>query len=201
MTALRSIKVYCQIGVYLLLLETAEDKGVSLSQLMLDAAIAQYLTPRRSGPRRRPIAPQSGLESPETPGSKPEGNLSSEEDKPAKAPKKLGQGLGVLREIPQTPAGNLDTALPMHVDNLVVRFGGDRALKARLMQLGGRGRELWEGSLPHARRVAKLTSEKDPDGLSWFPVDETRAMWRVTSVTEWVSARLLQGLEPLPPEP
>lgn len=70
--------------------------------------------------------------------------------------------------------------LPVHRDRLRERLvGNPREVGPVLATVGGRGDDLYLGSYNSALKVAASTAKRDPEGLSWFPVDRGRAYWIV----------------------
>ncbi|MBW4483037.1 MAG: hypothetical protein KME14_10875 [Tildeniella torsiva UHER 1998/13D] len=76
-----------------------------------------------------------------------------------------------------SPIQAIDKGLPVHIDHLIDRWGGDKASKARLCQLGGRKGHLFKGSITHAQTVEAVTKNLDPESLPWFPTSQDRDFW------------------------
>ncbi len=141
----------------------ARQKGVPLSWLFLDAAIQIHLNPKRS-------RPQPKLTPPPTPAPL--------------APKQKERSFAR----PVEPV--ISTGEEVHLEYLVARFGGDRVLKARLCQLGGRDGALFQGSITHARKVEEVTMRLDPEHKPWMPINPQRTRWAQMSAQAYVEAIL-----------
>lgn len=159
----------------------AKKRGLPLSQLILQSALDHL---------RQPVAPTCPL-----------------------GPK-LDRALAILEAIerPKFQAGQsnkpskkdlVTVKVPGRVEtieSLIERWGlqDSKSLKATLSQLGGRDGWLFLGSLPHAQKVADVTSEYDPEGLPWLPIDSYRHRWTQVSPVEYCLALLSSsGFGPL----
>jgi predicted transcriptional regulator len=155
----------------------AESQGTSLSKLIVDAAIEVYIChPRSQGNDLGKILRKlDAIESKMHPqvGGKPEPRKASKRKYADRLPR---EGAATFFNNP-SPVVSEALRQTLSIHELVERFGGDRALKARLCQLGGRNGNLFRGSMPDAQRVEKVTKELDPDGLPWMPVAEDRRSW------------------------
>lgn len=85
-----------------------------------------------------------------------------------------------------SPLQGIEQGLPVHVDHLIDRWSGDKALKARLCQLGGRKGDLFKGSITHAQTVEAVTKDMDYEGLPWFPTSQDRDFWIQTDSSTFV---------------
>jgi hypothetical protein len=196
------IKVTLQIETKSALEQVARRHGVSLSHLLVSAAVERYLGPVASGRGDLSLVLQR-LEDLE----QKLGNLPASE--PPKAPKKKrwgGKRLGVTGCADHEPAiptnkpsvvtsatAAIETGEPVHIDYLIERWGGDKCLKARLCQLGGRKGHLFNGSITHAQKVEEVTRELDPDNLSWFPISKDRDFWIQTDAVAFIKRILTQA--------
>lgn len=181
----------------------ADDLGVSLSALLVASAVERWLGPGERYLGIREISSQlSRLSSQLEDIYKVASELPTERPTaPEKKPRKprWGPRMGVTgcakeetpgAKVRTTPKEAIEGTKPLHIDHLVNRFGGDRSLKARLCQLGGRKGDLFQGSLPHALKVAQVTSQLDPDGLSWFPTTPDRDFWVIQDAQSYARSRL-----------
>ncbi|MEL7502824.1 MAG: hypothetical protein AAFN18_10185 [Cyanobacteria bacterium J06554_6] len=212
----KRIKVSFSAATLAALKAIAAERGQSISSLVAEAAITQHLGAPYRAMRRNEPDPTSGP----TPGPRSKlrapADLATIEAKldqllalletgrqPGKGRKpRWGPRLGVAGSAKEALVGNvrtrpaqaLETGEPVHVDHLIEHFGGDNALKARLCQLGGRGPELFEGSLTHARKAAAITSALDPAGQSWLPNSSDRVYWVPQTPERYCYERLAVGL-------
>ena len=86
-----------------------------------------------------------------------------------------------LRELMEAIAA-LNAASPRAIRGLLqhelaARLGGGSAGVERLIQLGGSGPELFEGSPDLIDQVLAVTAAWDPEGQAWAPVGPDRAYW------------------------
>lgn len=201
------IKVSLRIETKEALEAVARRRGVSLSSLLVSAAVAQHLAPADRDDLSILLERLDTLE------ASFGAALESARPAPARTPeekpkkKRWGPRLGVTAyskadavpgikgedlKVTTSIATALKEHIPVHVDFLIERFGGDKCLKARLIQLGGRKGHLFEGSITHAKTVEAITRKLDPEGLAWFPVSPARDFWISADASDFVK-RVLQA--------
>lgn len=189
------VKVTVKMETKEALEKVAARLGMSLSELLLSAAVEKYLGAGRDPIEERLVQVMERLveELQDRPVS-----AEPEIKKPRK--KRWGDRLGVTGSATHEPVLNtpnpsvltavedaIKTGVPCHVDYLIEHWGGDHTLKARLCQLGGRGGHLFQGSLVHAQKVEAKTKELDPRGLAWFPLSPDRDYWiHLSGAAEYV---------------
>ncbi|MBD2256633.1 hypothetical protein [Pseudanabaena sp. FACHB-2040] len=204
------IKVTIQLETKAALEAVAARYGISLSHLIVSAAVGRHLMPKQETADleavmeylRRLEAQVENLQEfiKQTP-LRPH----PQTEKPKK--KRWGPKLGVTgsaksepvldTESPSvvvSPIQAIEEGLPVHIDHLIDRFNGDKVLKARLCQLGGRKGDLFKGSITHAQKVEAVTRELDPEGLPWFPTSPDRDFWVQTSSVVFVRKVLTKDL-------
>jgi hypothetical protein len=205
------IKVTLRLETKAALELVAARHGVSLSELLAAAAEEKYLlTVTKADSLEAVIEQLTRIE--EKLGSLNVVSVSSPPDltqpaektsKPRK--KRRGPRLGVTGYVEAEPTLNtpkpsvvtsprqaIDQELPVHIDHLIDRWGGDNALKARLCQLGGRKGHLFKGSLTHAQNVETVTKGLDPEGLPWFPTSQDRDFWVQMDSSTFVKTILIK---------
>jgi hypothetical protein len=164
-----AFKIYIKKSTLQALRLVAEGEGVSVSALIIQAAVEKYLG-SRSNPDTRLASLEKKireLESYKISVSKSE----PEEPKPKR-----------IDEFPQTFKQSSQPVLEssneqIQLDRLVERLGGTSSLKARLCQLGGRDGLLFQGDLGKALKVEEITKRLDPEGKSWLPLAPNRLIW------------------------
>jgi hypothetical protein len=164
------VKIYVPIAAKKALSEVAQSLGVSLSELLLQAASDRYLV--KSG--RTSVPHVLG-----TLQSQIKAILERLEPMPAPVPldtsgRKVRKGAQTFFK-DSTPVVPTVDAIPIYA--LVERLKGDRTVNARLCQVGGRDGKLFRGDLASAERVAAMTSLLDPEGLPWLPIAQDRRNW------------------------
>ena len=174
----------------------AKSSDMSLSEMFLQSAVDRYLYTRstlpvpttnrltdRLGKLEKHLTLLIGLLE-----AKP-----SEESAPIKEPNPVDPNDPKGRKVrpgaqtffrDSTPVISAVGSIDLH--ELMERFGGDKALKARLCQLGGRDELLFKGDITKANKVASVTSQLDPDSLPWFPIAADRRNWVQISAVDFV---------------
>jgi hypothetical protein len=210
MTDTTRIKITISLPVKSVLEEIAKHQGMSLSQLILEAAIDRHIHQRGNHQQEISTLARSLDEI-----SRKVDLLLGDSAKVTPAPqiptkgrknRKDYTGIAANSKDPvidspplkatTTESSALENGIPLHIDNLIERFGYQRSLKARMMQLGGRDGKLFQGSLSHAQRVEEITSSLDPDSLPWMPVEANRAFWSQISAEEFCRQILTRDQNP-----
>lgn len=186
-----TIKIYMPIETKIALTSTAKSLGISLSELILQAATDRYLVNKSPVPILDLIV---GIEARLT-------NLESGRSQKVGSPQENGptpktdrkSRTGAQTFLKDGTPAITETGTITTIFDLVLRFGGDRTVKARLCQVGGRDGKLFRGDLASAERVAAMTSKLDPQGESWFPVAENRISWIQISAEDFCRKLFLES--------
>jgi hypothetical protein len=163
------VKIYLNKITLEALRMVAKDQGMSLSALILQAAVEKYLN-GRSTESTRLATLERKIRSLEKRDTQPI-QIEQQEPKPKR-----------IDEFPQTFKQSSQPVLEssneqIQLDRLVERLGGTSSLKARLCQLGGRDGLLFQGDLGKALKVEEITKRLDPEGKSWLPLAPNRLIW------------------------
>jgi hypothetical protein len=173
------IRVYLPNATKQALTKIAQQHGLSLSELLGQAAIGKHLGA---------AGEQAYLKKIERRLAQIEKHLSMPVVEPKERKKRSARvehpKILSKSSTPVFDAG-AGTLLPIYA--LIERFGStDKGLKARLHIVGRPDEKLFRGDRDRAEKVAAMTRKHDPEDLTWLPMDHQRRNWVQMLPEEWV---------------